>query len=229
MNSDPPPPTKNRISFFFKQKETANSANSSLTTNTSSVTICREIVMKSSEPTHNISSTITSVNACLAIENREKILSEREIKILKNVFMEIEVSYEQLFTSDVKNDQQLMQIFTTFIHKWDVFKNLREEYHGAQQRNSRKSGIKLKINNIEEAVDKLKQVMIEICNIPVQIEGLVGSTFQLSQSYLKKSEALTSLLASLGVLKNMVPDSTLLNDLRRRLKQQNDSVNNPFV
>ena len=100
--------------------------------------------------------------------------------MLKNFFIEIEVLYEQLFTSDVKNDQQLMQLFTTFIYKWDVFKNLREQYYGAQQRNSRKSGIKLKIDSIEEAVDKLKQVMIEICNISVQIEGLVGSTFQLS-------------------------------------------------
>ena len=71
--------------------------------------------------------------------------------------------------------------------------------------------------------------MIEICNISVEIEGLVGSTFQLSQSYLKRSEALTSLLASLDVLKNMVSDSTLLNDLQRSIKQQNDSVNNPFV
>ena len=90
--------------------------------------------------------------------------------MLKNFFLEIEVSYEQLFTSDVKNDQKLMQLFTTFIYKWDVFKKLREQYYGTQQRNSRKSGIKLKIDNIEEAVDKLKQVMIEICNISIQID-----------------------------------------------------------
>ena len=70
----------------------------------------------------------------------------------------------------------------------------------------------MKIDNIEEAVDKLKRVMIEICNISFQIEWLVGPTFQ-------KSEALTSLLASLGVLKNMVSDPTLLHDLRRRIKQ----------
>ena len=141
----------------FKKKETANSGNSSLATNTSSVTISRDVVMESSEPTHNISSTIISVNACLAIKNREKFLSEREIQMLKTFFMEIEVSYEQLFTSDVKNDQQLMQLFMTFIYKWDIFKNLQEQYHGAPQRNSRKSSIKLKIDNIEEAVDKLKQ------------------------------------------------------------------------
>ena len=48
LNSDPPPPTKSSISFFFKQKETANSANSPLTDNTSSVTISREVVMESS-------------------------------------------------------------------------------------------------------------------------------------------------------------------------------------
>ena len=141
--------------------------------------------MELSEPTYNISPTITSVNACLAIENREKILSERETQMFKNFFMEIEDSNEQLFTSDVKTDQQFMQLFVTFICKWDVFKNAREQYYGAHQRKSRKSGIKLKIDNIEEAVEKSKQVITEICNISVQTEGLAGSTFQLSQSYLK--------------------------------------------
>ena len=141
--------------------------------------------MELSEPTYNISPTITSVNACLAIENREKILSEREIQMFKNFFMEIENSNEQLFTSDVKTDQQFMQLFVTFICKWDVFKNAREQYYRAHQRKSRKSGIKLKIYNIEEAVEKSKQVITEICNISVQTEGLARSTFQLSQSYLK--------------------------------------------
>ena len=115
MNSDPPPPAKTHISFFFKQKETANSANSSLTTNTSSVTNYREVVMELSKPTH-ISSRITSLNPCLAIENREIFLSEREIEMLKNIFMKVEVSHEQSFTSDVKNRQQLTQLFT-FIYK----------------------------------------------------------------------------------------------------------------
>ena len=117
LNSDLPLLTKSRIALFFKQKKTTNSAKSSLTTNTPSVTISREVVMESSEPTHNIASTITSVNACLAIENREKILSEREIQMLKNFFMEIKVSYEQSFTTDVKNDQKVMQLFTKFIYK----------------------------------------------------------------------------------------------------------------
>lgn len=52
LNGDPSPPTKRRSSFFFKQKETANSANSALTTNTSSVTNYRKVLMELSEPTH---------------------------------------------------------------------------------------------------------------------------------------------------------------------------------
>ena len=131
LNGDPSPPTKRLISFFFKQKETANSANSSLATNTSSVTNYRKVVMELTEPTH-ISSMITSVNLCLAIENREIFPSEREIQMLKTFFIEVEVSHEQLFTSDVKNGQQLIQLFTTFIYKWDEFKNLQEQCYGAQ-------------------------------------------------------------------------------------------------
>ena len=52
---------------------------------------------------------------------------------------------------------------------------------------------------------------------------------QYSQSYLKKSDALSSLLTSLGVVQNMVSDSKLLNNLRRRITQQNKSLNNPYV
>ena len=72
------------------------------------------------------------MNLCLAIENREIFLSEREIQMLKTFFIEVEVSHEQLFTSDVKNGQQLTQLFTTFIYKWDVFKNLQEQCYRAQ-------------------------------------------------------------------------------------------------
>ena len=45
------------------------------------------------------------------------------------------------------------------------------------------------------------------------------STFQLSQSYLKKSETLMNSLTSLGVLKDKITDPELLNALRRRIKQ----------
>ena len=59
--------------------------------------------------------------------------------------------------------------------------------------------------------------------------GLVGSTFQLLQSYLKKSETLINSLTLLGVLKDRITDPELLIALHRRIKQQNEMVNKFFI
>ena len=68
-----------------------------------------------------------------------------------------------------------------------------------------------------------------MCDISNQIRGLVGSTFQLSQSYLKKSETLINSLTLLGVLKDRITDPELLIALHRRIKQQNEMVNKFFI
>ena len=70
--------------------------------------------------------------------------------------------------------------------------------------------------------------MSEICDISNQIRGLVDSTFQLLQSYLKKPETPMNPLTSLGVLKVKITDPELLTALRRRIKQQNENVNTFF-
>ena len=57
----------------------------------------------------------------------------------------------------------------------------------------------------------------------------MGSTFQLSQSYLKKSETLMNSLTSLGVLKDKITDPEVLNALCRRIKQQNEILNKCFI
>ena len=71
----------------------------------------------------------------------------------------------------------------------------------------------------------MKSDVWQVCDLSSQIKEHSGSTFQISQSYLKKSEAITNLLASMGGLKDLISQSELLNTTRRRKKQQNDSVN----
>ena len=56
----------------------------------------------------------------------------------------------------------------------------------------------------------------------------MGSTFQLSQSYLKRSETLMNLLTSLVVLKDKITDPELLNALRRRIKTTKRHCNKFF-
>ena len=139
--------------------------------------------------------------------------------MLKKFITELKVSVEQLFTDHVRNDQ----------NKWEVFKVLRHQYEGSQTRDNRKSNLKRKLGEIDEAMIKIKKLFSEICDISNQIRGLVGSTFQLSQSYLKMSETLMNSLTLLGVFKDKITDPELLNALRRPIKQQNEIVNKVFI
>ena len=52
---------------------------------------------------------------------------------------------------------------------------------------------------------------------------------QISQSYLKKSEAITNLLTSMGGQKDLISQSEILNAVHRRIKQQYDSINKSFA
>ena len=70
---------------------------------------------------------------------------------------------------------------------------------------------------------------MKTCDLSNQTKEHSESTFQISQSYLKKSAAITNLLASMGGLKVLISQYGLLNANRRRIKQQNDSVNIHFV
>ena len=122
-----------------------------------------------------------------------------------------------------------MGFIKIFLYKWEVFKVLREQYEGNQTRDNWKSGFKRKVGENDEVIIKIKKLFSEICGISNQVRRLVGSTFQLSQSYLKKSETLINSLTLLGVLKDRITDPELLTALRRRIKQQNEIVNKFFI
>ena len=107
MNAAPPPPTKNNIGFFFKSK----------TPKASPATVSMQTEIKLSSSATASSSTITTptVNAHVAIENKERFLNEKENDMLKKFITEIKVSFEQLFTDDVRNDQNIMGFLKIFL------------------------------------------------------------------------------------------------------------------
>ena len=127
MNAAPPPPTKNHIGFFFNSK----------TPKALLATVSAQTEIKLSSSAAASSSTITTptVNAHVAIENGERFLNEKENDMLKKFITELKVSFEQLFTDDVRNDQNIMGFLKIFLYKWEVFKVLRDQYEGSQIRN----------------------------------------------------------------------------------------------
>ena len=107
MNAAPPPPTKNNIGFFFKSKTPKASP--------ATVSVQTEIKLSSSAAASSSTITTPTVNAHVAIENKERFLNEKENDMLKKFITEIKVSFEQLFTDDVRNDQNIMGFLKIFL------------------------------------------------------------------------------------------------------------------
>ena len=107
MNAAPPPPTKNNIGFFFKSKTPKASP--------TTVSVQTEIKLSSSAAASSSTITTPTVNAHVAIENKERFLNEKENDMLKKFITEIKVSFEQLFTDDVRNDQNIMGFLKIFL------------------------------------------------------------------------------------------------------------------
>ena len=90
MNASPSPPTKNHIGFSFKSK----------TSKASPATVFAQTEIKLSSSGAAFSSTKTTPT--------ERFLNDKENGMLKKFTMELTVSFEQLFTEDVRNDQNIM-------------------------------------------------------------------------------------------------------------------------
>ena len=98
-NAAPPPPTKNHIGFFLKSKTPKVSP--------ATVSAQTEIILSSSAAASSSTITTPTLNAHVANENRKRFLNEKENDILKKFTTELKVSFEQLFTDDVRNNQIL--------------------------------------------------------------------------------------------------------------------------
>ena len=107
MNAAPPPPTKNHTGFFFKSK-TPKATPATVSAQT-------EIELSSSAAASSSTITTPTVNAHVAIKNRERFLNEKENDMLKKFITELKVSFEQLFTDDVRNDQNIMGFLKIFL------------------------------------------------------------------------------------------------------------------
>ena len=99
-----------------------------------------------------------------------------------------------------------MGLLKIFLCKQEVFKVLQDPYEGSKTRDNGQSGLRRKLGGIDDAIIKIKKLFSEICDISNQLRGLVVSTFQLSESYLKTSETLMNSLTSLGVLNDKITD-----------------------
>ena len=222
MKAPPPAPGKSRIGHFFKPKTSlkTKSLSKNQTEKDDLVIIEPSDIPSSSTPRLSQTS-----NANEAIYNRETFLNEKEMEQLKTFFTQMEIPFTNFFTEDVKNDQKLLDCFKTFAYEWDKFSELKTQYEGGKARD-RETQLSSKLVEIDASIEQIKLLLEEICSMSPK---KTLSTYEMSQSYLKKANMITETSVALGALKKVVTNRDFLTSLRRRLKQQNDDTNKSFV
>ena len=118
-----------------------------------------------------------------------------------------------------------MDCFKTVVYEWDKFSEFKTQYEGGRTRD-RETQLSSKLVETDASIEQIKLLLEEICSMSSK-KNL--STYEMSQSYLKKANLITETIVALGALKKMITNRDFLTSLRRRLKQQNDVTNKSFV
>ena len=95
-----------------------------------------------------------------------------QIKNAKWSKISIDIDFEEFFTSDVKRDKHIVQMFSAIGYKLDNFFNLRDQYDGSQLKTNRKSELKLKLSKVDESLRQVKCDAASVCNISKDIANL---------------------------------------------------------
>ncbi|CAB3978472.1 Hypothetical predicted protein [Paramuricea clavata] len=160
-------------------------------------------------------------NAPTNIESRENYLKSHELKMVKKFLDEIGSQSSEFLAPDVLADESFMKFLTSLMYSWNTFFTLRSSYKD-MGKYIRKSALNFMLEAIEVGVQNFKADIKTV----VDIKCLSGmSATLLSQSYLKRAEALKNIILSGSKLNMLISDKSLLNSLTRRIKQQEQNKN----
>ena len=118
------------------------------------------------------------------------------------------------FNDDVVEDQSLMQTPVSFAYSCNAFNSLRANYDYSSKKN-RKSLLKNNLHGIDLLCNELVN-LIKQCSDCKKSQSINESMFR--QIYMKKLE-----VAKVGQISAKVSDHSLLRNLQRCIKQQDES------
>ena len=208
----PPPPKRFRSSFI---KISTAAVTSTTTVNpllvTSRCSSSASIIPSSSIPAPTIP------NVPSDISDRENYLKANEYQLIRKCLSEMGAKgLDDFFTEEVISDRSLMQTLAAFSYALDSFNSLRTTYILCSKKD-RKSQLKARLNEIDLLCDQLKDLLKECADCKKQP---AMNIHMITQTYLKKGEIIKDVIVKAGQINLKVSDSSLLNDLRRRIKQQ---------
>ena len=137
--------------------------------------------------------------------------------MIRKVLSEMEANgLDDFFTDEVISDKSLMKTLAAFSYAVESFYSLRTSYQLSTKKD-RKSMLKAKLTEIDILCDELKDLLQECADCKKQP---TMDIHMITQTYLKKGEIVKEVIVKAGQINLKVSDSSLLNDLRRRIKQQ---------
>jgi hypothetical protein len=140
---------------------------------------------------HDPESTCLLENALTNIESQENYLKSHELRMVKKFLDKIGSQSSELLAPDVLADVSFMKFLTSLMYSWNTFFTLRSSYKD-MGKYIRKSALKSMLEAIEVSVHNFKADIKTV----IYIKSLSGmSATLLSQSYLKKAEALKNILS----------------------------------
>ena len=165
-------------------------------------------------------------NAITTFHDRSAFLIDKEILLVKKTMNEMEfLDPSNFFTDGIKSNQKFQDLLKTFSYTWEKFYTLELQCVGGKTV-ERNSALKLELDCILSHVNKVKALFEEVSSYKVM--GKM-TAMNLSQTFLKKCEAVFRLIYLLCKLKDKISDSELLSKLRRRITQQNAVTNKLFI
>ena len=125
-----------------------------------------------------------------------------------------------LLTDDVRNNKSFMTCVQASEQSLLYFTRLKERYF-AKQRRERNSKLKKSLDEIEVTINAIKTQIKEASKM--NIDPSIGID-RLARTCVQKQELLTRIGQSLVALKTKVSSGDLLNNIRRRIKQQTEAI-----
>ena len=115
-----------------------------------------------------------------------------------------------------------MKTLASFSYSWNIFNKLKTSYSASSQK-VRKSNLKSRLHNIDLLCSELV-TLIKKCHDCKTSASMNVSL--LSRTYLEKLTFIKEIISKIGQIQLKISDNSLLNDIRRHLKQQqNNQVN----
>lgn len=211
LNQQPAPSKRFRSSFVQQISTTVSSSTASVNPLLVSSNSSSSIQHPSPIPSSSLP------NVPIEIQDRENYLKSNEYRLIRKCLSEIGATgLDDFFTEDITSDQALMETLSSFAYSLDTFNSLRMTYKLTSKK-ARKSQQKEKLDNIDLLCSQLLD-LFKKCADCKRLPSM--NVNMITQTYMKKAEYIKEIISKVGQIHLLVSNSSLSNDLKRRIKQQ---------